>query len=369
MNSDDENTFLSLVPKDGTAIGNIKLQRLLNWDTERYATVKRRLLQRGLISPGKGQGGSIRLVEADMLTLLTRLPPSGARITHPKLTQSLNWNPARYEHVVQMLLDEGLIARGPRNTISIIRTADIDDWLISMMLPEGPTSVFDAATLATQLGWTVEEVWQARARLIEREHQEAACTETKTNHQTTAKGSTQNQQRTRGLTHQDAVTQDVFVAYARADEEWRSELSKHLSAFRRSGAIRDWSDQEILPGQEWSRSIREKLDRADIILLLVSAEFLHSDYCHEVEMTRAVERHEAGEAVVIPIILRACDWQATTLAKLQALPKGAKPISLWLDRDEAFHNVVEGIRATVQARNTRADGSEVGPAKRSRKGR
>ncbi len=84
-----------------------------------------------------------------------------------------------------------------------------------------------------------------------------------------------------------------------------------------------------------------------IILLLVSQDFLASDYCYEKEMKRALERHEAGEARVIPIILRPTHLEVTPFSKLQALPTEAKPITLWPDRDEAFVDVVRGIQKVI----------------------
>ena len=75
---------------------------------------------------------------------------------------------------------------------------------------------------------------------------------------------------------------------------------------------------------------------------------MKSDYCQEKELARAIERHEAGEAVVIPIILSACDWQGAYFGKLQALPKDAKPIKNWNDRDEAWLDVVRGLRRAIE---------------------
>lgn len=108
--------------------------------------------------------------------------------------------------------------------------------------------------------------------------------------------------------------------------------------------IKAWHDREISAGTEWANAIDENLNAADVILLLVSANFLASDYCYDIELKRAMERHEAGEARVIPIILKPVDWSGATFGKLQALPKNAKPITQWSDRDEAFLNVAQGIR-------------------------
>lgn len=144
----------------------------------------------------------------------------------------------------------------------------------------------------------------------------------------------------------------VFCSYARKDKAFREELDKHLDTFRRSGHMTVWHDQEIAPGTEWEQQINEHLNTADIILLLLSPDFIHSDYCYSREMQRAIERHDSGEARVIPILLRHVHWQETPLSKLQVLPAGAKPITSWNDRDEAFWVVAHGIGEVAKALST-----------------
>ena len=140
---------------------------------------------------------------------------------------------------------------------------------------------------------------------------------------------------------------EVFFSYAHEDEGLRDELAKHLIMLKRDGVISSWYDREITAGSEWAGEIDEHLNTAQIILLLVSSDFLASDYCYDVEMGRAIERHNADEARVIPIILRDVDWQGAPFAKLQALPKNAKPITSWKNLDEAFADVVRGIRRAI----------------------
>lgn len=140
----------------------------------------------------------------------------------------------------------------------------------------------------------------------------------------------------------------VFISYSHADEAFRGDLVKHLSNLKRQGVISDWHDREIDAGTEWSSEIERHLNAADIILLLVSADFIASEYCYGLEMARALERHEAGEARVIPVLLRPCDWNDAPFSKLQALPAGAKPITKWADRDEAFLSVAQGIRKVTE---------------------
>jgi formylglycine-generating enzyme required for sulfatase activity len=143
----------------------------------------------------------------------------------------------------------------------------------------------------------------------------------------------------------------LFFSYSHQDEKLRDELAKQLSTLRRKKVIADWHDRQIGAGENWAQAIEENLKSADIILLLVSPDFLHSDFCAEVELKQAMERHEAGEACVIPIILRPSDWHDEPFAQLQALPRNAKPITTWSDRDEAFLDVVQGIRGAIQRLN------------------
>ena len=141
---------------------------------------------------------------------------------------------------------------------------------------------------------------------------------------------------------------EVFFSYSHKDEELRNELKKHLSILKRQGVITGWHDRRIGAGKEWEGEIDAHLNTAYIILLLISSDFLASDYCYDVEMKRAMERHEAGEARVIPIILRSCDWRGAPFGKLQALPKDTKPVTSWTNQDEAFTDVARGIRAAVE---------------------
>jgi Tfp pilus assembly protein PilF len=141
---------------------------------------------------------------------------------------------------------------------------------------------------------------------------------------------------------------EVFFSYAHEDEPLRDEMAKHLANLKRKGLIKEWHDRQIPPGSEWDDEIKTHLETADIILLLVSADFMASDYCTSVEMRSAVERHDRKEACVIPVILRPCDWDGAPFSKLQALPKDVRPVTRWEDRDEAFLNIVEGIKAAIK---------------------
>jgi len=144
----------------------------------------------------------------------------------------------------------------------------------------------------------------------------------------------------------------LFYSYAHEDEELRNQLDKHLRLLERRGLITSWHDREIHAGDDWAQKIDTYLENAQIILLLISADFLASDYCYDVELQRALERHSIGEAHVIPIILRPVDWkQDLTLSSLQALPTDGKPITTWPSPpyyDEAFEDIAQGIRQVVE---------------------
>src|SRR5215470_15118354 len=122
-------------------------------------------------------------------------------------------------------------------------------------------------------------------------------------------------------------TFEIFYSYAHRDEYWRKKLEIHLSTLKRQGLITDWHDRNIGTGKEWAKEIDKHINTANIILLIISPDFIASDYCYSVEMQRALERHAAHEARVIPIILRPVNWEGTPMHKLQALPKNAKAIT------------------------------------------
>jgi hypothetical protein len=141
----------------------------------------------------------------------------------------------------------------------------------------------------------------------------------------------------------------LFYSYSHKDERLRDQLETHLANLKNQGFIDGWHDRKILAGASWAGDIDENLENAGVILLLVSADFLASDYCFNKETARALERHAAGEARVIPILLRPVDWKGTPFAHLQALPKDAKPDIKWTHRDEAWTDVANGIRRAVEA--------------------
>lgn len=140
---------------------------------------------------------------------------------------------------------------------------------------------------------------------------------------------------------------EVFYSYAHVDEDFRDGLVKHLRLLERQKVIKGWHDRNISAGTEWKDAIDEHLESAGIILLLISADFIDSDYCYDIELKRAMERHAEGKARVIPVILRSCDWSSAPFGRLQALPKNARPIENWDRRDDAYTDVVTGIKEAI----------------------
>jgi tetratricopeptide (TPR) repeat protein len=139
----------------------------------------------------------------------------------------------------------------------------------------------------------------------------------------------------------------VFCSYAHADRAFFELLEAHLSSLKQQKLITTWDDRQITPGSDWAQVIDANLNSADVILLLISPSFLASNYCSGVEMKRALERHKANEARVVPILLCPVDWEGTPLKRLQVLPTDAKPITIWDNQNAAFADVVTGIRRAI----------------------
>jgi len=145
----------------------------------------------------------------------------------------------------------------------------------------------------------------------------------------------------------------VFYSYSHKDEGHRENLETHLALLKRQGWIEGWSDRLLLAGDDWRQGIDEALEAADLILFLVSADFIASDYCYGKEMERALERHDAEEAVAVPLIVRAVDWQSAPFGRIQGLPKDGKPVTSWPNLDEAWLDVAKGLRRLIEARRKR----------------
>ena len=141
---------------------------------------------------------------------------------------------------------------------------------------------------------------------------------------------------------------EIFYCYAHEDEKLRDELNKRLFNLRKQGVITEWYDRDISAGIDWEQAINLHLDTAQIILLLISPDFMASDYCYSIEMKRALERHEAGDARVIPVLLKTVDWEDAPFQKLQALPKNTRPVSRWRDKNEAFAEIAKDIKEVAK---------------------
>jgi len=145
----------------------------------------------------------------------------------------------------------------------------------------------------------------------------------------------------------------IFISYAHEDEDLKKELDKYLKVLKRSSKVQVWQDRQLMAGQEWNETIMSELSKANIILLLVSVDFNASDFIWEKELASAMQRHEAGTAHVVPIIMRKCDWHSMPYAKLQALPRNATPVTEYPNRDAAFTEVAVGIERLVDYVNAR----------------
>lgn len=139
----------------------------------------------------------------------------------------------------------------------------------------------------------------------------------------------------------------VFLSYAHEDDAHREELGKHLSALEREKVVELWHDRRITAGREWAGAIDEALKTADIVLLLVSADFLGSDYCNDVELTEAIRMHDANQARVVPVILRSCDWEHSRFSRFNALPPDGLPVAEAEYPDQRFKAVAKGLRDLV----------------------
>lgn len=137
----------------------------------------------------------------------------------------------------------------------------------------------------------------------------------------------------------------LFIIYAREDQPALLELKAHLRPLEKRGDLTVWYDGEVLPGEEWDKAIKEQLTTADIVLLFISKHFFNSEYIEREELKKALERHKKGEAVVVPVIVKPCLWDAhPEIAALQVLPKDGKPISSWVEEDEAWEYVARGVQ-------------------------
>jgi tetratricopeptide (TPR) repeat protein len=152
------------------------------------------------------------------------------------------------------------------------------------------------------------------------------------------------------MVEDELITMKVFYSYANKDQALRDELEKHLGNLMRQDILTSWSNCNINAGEEWKKVINANLEGADIILLLISSDFISSNYCYSVELEKALAKQRAHEADVLPILLRHVDWKGSLFSHLPVLPSNAKPVNAWSDPDEAFVEVVNGIAQVAKKR-------------------
>lgn len=147
---------------------------------------------------------------------------------------------------------------------------------------------------------------------------------------------------------QKAVAAEIFLLYSHEDEDLKEQFLKHMAILRRSQQALIWHDRDIGGGEEIQKQVDKRLASANIILMLISASFIASDYCYSEMMQMAMQRHERNEVRVIPIIIKPVDWDGTPFDKLQVLPRNKTPVNQWTNRDEAWLEVVLGIKNVLK---------------------
>ena len=140
----------------------------------------------------------------------------------------------------------------------------------------------------------------------------------------------------------------MFISYSKHDLPLLEQLVSHLSNLIREQQINIWYDRQMIAGEEWSDEINERLNSAGMVFLLISRDFLSSKYCFDVELPHIIKRQEKGETVVVPILLSACEWEKAAFSQYQLLPSTRIPVASWPNVDEAFRDVVIGVRKAVE---------------------
>jgi hypothetical protein len=148
----------------------------------------------------------------------------------------------------------------------------------------------------------------------------------------------------------------VFIAYSHLDTRYRHDLEDQLTLLSRKGQVQWWSEHQLIPGEEIENVISEALSGADVIILLISIHFLSNSFCWSQQLEKAIDRHDRGEAVVIPVFVRPCAWEGTPIEKLQGVPRRGKAISRWSDKHEAWTQVARGIEQALAAWRLRNSG-------------
>jgi hypothetical protein len=140
----------------------------------------------------------------------------------------------------------------------------------------------------------------------------------------------------------------LFLSYAHEDRDLVAELRKHLAPLWHEQIVTDWYDLELMPSDEWDHEILSQLESSDLVLVMISADFLASNYAYGRELRVALNLHDQEQLRLLPVIGRNCKWQNLPFARLQTLPEGAVPISSWQNRDDAFVSVVLGVERVAR---------------------
>jgi hypothetical protein len=147
----------------------------------------------------------------------------------------------------------------------------------------------------------------------------------------------------------------IFISFAHEDEAYLGRFLKHLAPLRRLEKVEVWSARDVLPGEEWEKVILENLSTSNIMVLLISADYLANDWIWDNELAIALRRYQEGSAEVVPVILRPCDWQSTPLNSLPVLPSEARPVTSWQDENDAWVEVVSAIRQILSGMNNKQE--------------
>lgn len=197
----------------------------------------------------------------------------------------------------------------------------------------GPGLTVSNKTLRGELGWKPERYEKTRQALIKAKKVKAAKAGPGGGVALIVPVSPQTQKAIK-----------VFISYSHVDEKLKEQLLNHLGPLKRLGIIDEWHDRKIKAGDAWGEEISTNLASADIVVLLVSVDFINSEYCYEKEFEVALKRHEEGAAVIVPVIGRSCMWTELPFGEIQAVPKDGKAVASWDDQDEALTDVARGIR-------------------------
>jgi hypothetical protein len=229
----------------------------------------------------------------------------------------------------------------------LVRRTDEQIFLDKLIYMAGsPPARVSSRALIQELGWTDDRYHRARTRLIDAGLIKGVLGG--------PGGSLELVKGAEDLAAKKPSTAGLepipaFVSYSHADTKLKTELIKHLAPLHRLQLVSHWDDGEIKPGDHWEKSIADQMTAAKLILLLISSDFIASEFCYEKELVAALKRDRAKTARVLPVILRPCLWQELPFGKLQAAPHEGKPITSWTSPDEAMMEVAKAVREAAQA--------------------